>query len=563
MFTEFCGVNPAFTTVLEKVKLARHVIRQLLEQGHPLILSYSGGKDSSVITNIALTVAAELPPGQCPDILLLHADTRVENPEMVSHVRIQTREIKEFADVNGISLGIHVSQPTLANHWAVKVIGGKVLPTLPASGGSAGGRQCSVDWKGGPLRALTRDTLKSMKQSGYEAVRVSGTRKDESAVRRKKMEKRGETSQEVWSDGQELCLSPIAEWSDVDVWTYLQMASAGKIHSYSNFESLKELYLAGSTDTRLTDGVIVPSCRFGCAVCCVGRDKSMAGLLESNPQKYGYMDGLHRLQKFILATAYDWSRRQWVNRGLVNERFIKIMPDVYSPSMLAELLRFSLSLDELERSRAYRGGFEPRYELVPPNILLAIDAQWSMYGYHRPFEALRIYRDVVLRGNLELPPDVPLLKKTRTPKAKYFPVPEKFLQSRFTGLWNPVLEAVGDSCIGLRTLSNGNFAYDNELSQQFWIPEESADLVLGLELDYLLDRQCGSRASGYHYYQALGALVLSNKGQSLAHDRILQNTGLLEKLGLAGLEAHEIERTVSPQCLEKAEVGSPFDEFEF
>lgn len=60
-------------------------MRKLLETGHPLVVAYSGGKDSSVLANLALhaALATRASRGRVPPIVVVHADVgSVENPEI-------------------------------------------------------------------------------------------------------------------------------------------------------------------------------------------------------------------------------------------------------------------------------------------------------------------------------------------------------------------------------------------------------------------------------------------------------------------------------------------------
>lgn len=61
----------------------------VLRKGHPLVVAYSGGKDSSVLTNLALTAALAVKnEGHRALVIVSHADVgAVENPEIRSLVR--------------------------------------------------------------------------------------------------------------------------------------------------------------------------------------------------------------------------------------------------------------------------------------------------------------------------------------------------------------------------------------------------------------------------------------------------------------------------------------------
>ncbi|HYG88969.1 MAG TPA: hypothetical protein VD978_22230 [Azospirillum sp.] len=69
-----------------------------------------------------------------------------------------------------------------------------------------------------------------------------------------------------------------------------------------------------------------------------------------NP-KYGFMRGLNELRNFLVHTQYDHTRRRWTARTTDPlTGYVRIVPDVYSPAMLEELLGICLTLDARERA---------------------------------------------------------------------------------------------------------------------------------------------------------------------------------------------------------------------
>lgn len=59
-------------------EIALGAIRSFMSAGHPAIVLFSGGKDSSVLLNLALTAAAdEVKCGRRPLIVIAHSDVGV------------------------------------------------------------------------------------------------------------------------------------------------------------------------------------------------------------------------------------------------------------------------------------------------------------------------------------------------------------------------------------------------------------------------------------------------------------------------------------------------------
>ncbi len=100
----------------------------------------------------------------------------------------------------------------------------------------------------------------------------------------------------------------IKNWLASDVWEFL--LSCGSAAQYplpsyleSNSETA-EMYRSATGECIWTtqDKKQSDSCgaRFGCWACqSVGLDKSMQALLNSDPARYGYMEYLNRIQRFL------------------------------------------------------------------------------------------------------------------------------------------------------------------------------------------------------------------------------------------------------------------------
>lgn len=123
-------------------------------------------------------------------------------------------------------------------------------------------------------------------------------------------------------------------------------------------------------------------------------------MIEGEPRRYGYMRPLAALRDFIAHNQYDWSSRRFIGRT-IREGFITIAADIYAPSMLAELLRYSLSA---QRATGI--------EIVSAAQLIAIDARWSLYVTAPPFSALRIWRKG-MRGKRLNPPALEPFRRRR------------------------------------------------------------------------------------------------------------------------------------------------------
>jgi len=531
------------------------LLRDLLARGTPLLCAWSAGKDSTATLNVLLSTAAELRAGGQPlaPIIITHADTDVENPEVWAHARREMDKIRAFGERHGLDVRVEVSHPPLSAQWAVRVIGGSALPIFP----NAKGRDCTVDLKIKPQQRLRRRLLPELEAGGVRPVTVVATRFEESASRAERMNKRGDTAHAVRADDDgNLYLTPIADWAASDVWEYLGLARAGQVLAYSDFDDTFRLYadaagtscaVVGDDMTRTLQNSRGCGARFGCHQCqAVGTDASLANMVETDPN-YHYMRGLNRLQQFIAATQYDWTRRNWIGRTIDAAGYVTIQPDLYHPRMLDSLLRYALTIDVEEQNAAAQAGLEaPRFQLIGLKSLIAIDAEWSRQGVARPFHALSIYRDIIERGARYPVPAVEPIARTSLPAPRYLyvgPDWDEDAQWAYTGLRDPLLEAqasdgLSAGCAGSTTsLRDGTSVLALDSAEFYDIDEEGASLLLAFELDRLIETyhdDPGYRTTaGYHYYASSGLLTLA-KGQARAVDTILRRTAYKERHGLTG-----------------------------
>ncbi len=556
---------------------ATSAIEAVIAKGHPVIVAWSGGKDSSVVLNLVLSAArAQKERAKIVPIIITHADTGIENPEIARYAQKELLKIKAYGKACGLELVVQVSRPQLNSRWAVRVIGGRGLPVFPSSGGTGGGnRDCTLDYKVLPMQRLRKQILSGLARSEMPAVTVIGTRFEESAGRAQRMQNRGETDTAPWvGANDELYLSPIARWDTEDVWAYISNCMDGLTEAYSDFKQTFKLYAEASGSSCAIEADIAfgtqksrsSGCgaRFGCMLCTATNDKSMENMLAID--EYAYMREAHELQQFIIKTQYDLDRRLWVGRSINEYGYIAIRPDVYSPAMLLELLRYALTIDVVEKQRASAAQIEPRFELIGAKELIAIDAMWSLQGYHRPFAALREYRDIYLGGRRYPVPNIKHFARVPICEARYYHVGPDWDEQvkRFSGFRDPVIEAFGGAgCMGKKELKDGRVVLDTQAEGPFSVDEEGAIFALTLDLDYLLDRvacDCHSHTYGYPHHVSSGYLIPA-KGKESVIDKIMRRTAFKERHGLAGqsynlaaLLAKSVSRVEMEQGIRRAQL---------
>lgn len=542
-------VAPGDLSLERKVEAAHAAVLRLFEDGHPVVVAVSGGKDSGVTLNLALAAAIRhKASGGNPFVALLHAETGIDNPEVSVLARQEIAKAVSFARTHGIEIQSHTAHPSLNDLWAVRIIGGRALPTFANSST----RDCTVSWKINPMSRAKKHLLRSLSDAtGKPPCVLIGTRFDESSGRAARMTERGESDDRPWQGDDGLYLSPIARFTLDDVIEYIGQVNAGVIPGYTDFDDLMKLYNASEGSTCFVVSVMKDAAagagkacgaRTGCALCCaVGVDKSLVNMIESD-ERYGYMRDLNRLQRFLVNTQYDLSRRQWIGRTINEKGYIAIRPDSYNGAMTESLLRYALTIDVREQEAAAGLGIEPRFQLVTLEALIAIDAFWSLQGYsERPFHALSIYREVYLQGKRYDVPEVPMSPKADIQAVRWLYVGNDWDEGRlrlFTGLRDPILDGFADPCMGpLKPLKDGKLVIDVRTDDFFTVDTEGASLLLEFELERLLeihdDPKRGLITKGFMTYIEFGTIALA-KNQVSTIDKILRRTAWKERHGLTG-----------------------------
>ena len=548
---------PPEIDIEERISRAEGVLTRLLLQKRPVAVSWSAGKDSSTVLSLLLVAAVKLKlDGHAlPPIVVVHSDTGVENPEMTLYARSEMLLVAAFAKRHGLPVTISVAHPNLTSQWAVRVIGGRALPTFPGTN-----RDCSVSLKIEPMKKLRNQVMKKLSQAANTVLEepcvLIGTRYEESSTRSSNMTERGESDVEIRRGIDEngkpshLFLSPIAYWTTDDVWMYLAMARSGEIESYGSFEDTFRVY----ADSMGTSCVIVAEdmykalknsracgARTGCSVCtAVGVDKSMENML-SGDERYSYMRGLNDLRNLLTNTRWDMNRRSWLGRT-IKHGYIKIAADAYSPNMMEELLRYALTIDANEKVAANRAGVRPRFELVSLEQLFAIDAMWSLQAFHRPFHALKIWHDVHVLGERYPVPHLEPFQRPKTMPTRYLYVGQDWEQGdayTYTGLRSAIHEMVAmdsEGCMGNKVLSNGKEVLDINTGELLAFDFEAMldimdDLPRLLKNHHDNPNSCPTEA--YRYYLSLGMMEVKT-GMQNELDEMLRRSAFKRREGLAG-----------------------------
>ncbi len=250
----------------------------------PWIIGVSWGKDSSTVLQLIWNAIATLAPEKrTKTIHVITTDTLVENPVVSAWVRKSISTLKSAATDKGIPIEPHLLQPVVQDTFWVNLIG----KGYPAPRNQF--RWCTERLKINPANHFIRE----MVRANGETIIVLGTRKAESIKRAATMQKYqiGRVRDRLSPNANlpnSLIYSPIEDWSNNDVWIYLNQCE--NPWGRSNKE-LFHLYRGATADNEcpLVVDTSTPSCgdsRFGCWVCTmVSKDKSMEAMIQNDQEK--------------------------------------------------------------------------------------------------------------------------------------------------------------------------------------------------------------------------------------------------------------------------------------
>lgn len=255
-----------------------------LEDSIPWVVGYSGGKDSTAVLQLVWMSLAQLEPAKrTKPVHVISTDTLVENPVVAAWVTHSLNTMADAAQEQGLPIEPHRLTPAVSDTFWVNLAGRGYPAPRPKF------RWCTERLKIKP----SNNFIINMVKSHGEAILVLGTRKAESSGRSHRMtELESQRARDLLSPNGSLpnCLvySPVEDWSNDDVWTFLMQTK--NPWGYSNKELLT-MYQGASSDGEcpLVVDSSTPSCgdsRFGCWTCTlVEKDKSMSAMIQNDEEK--------------------------------------------------------------------------------------------------------------------------------------------------------------------------------------------------------------------------------------------------------------------------------------
>jgi len=381
----------------------------------PWVIGYSGGKDSTAVTQLVWLALSEL-RGEArihKPVYVITTDTLVENPIVAAWVRTSLKVLRESAERQDLPFQAQLLEPEITNSFWVNLIGKGYPAPRP------GFRWCTERLKINPSSRFIERTA-----SRYgEAILLLGARRAESAVRSASLDRRQVVSKEGLTAHPHLVntsvYAPIQDWSNDDVWTFLMRSPNPWGHSNKD---LMALYRGATEDNEcpIVVDTSTPSCgnsRFGCWVCTlVDQDKSMKAMIQNDVDK-SWMSPLLELRNELdfrgeMARQRDLQRREFRRlRGApqVNRNGDDLIPGPYTQEARAYWLKRLLEVQQAIRTNPDAPDHVRELELIAQRELRMIRQIWIEEKHEIEDLLPRIYAEITGTPYFEVSDETPVL----------------------------------------------------------------------------------------------------------------------------------------------------------
>lgn len=255
-------------------------------QSYPWIITFSGGKDSTLVAHLTFEMLLDLPPNlRKRPVYFVSNDTLVESPLVVKHMRDTLHEILHAAQLYKLPVAGEITQPKLQETFWTLLIG-KGYPSPNKSM-----RWCTDRLK---IQPTSQYILNKVAENGA-AIIVLGVRKDESNTRKASIESHQNLANSNLTPHSDLrnafVYRPIVDLATDDVWLFLAENQAPWGGTYDNLIKLYREAAGGECPIVLSPDD-APSCgtnssRFGCWTCTVvNKDRSLQGFVDVGKSEY-------------------------------------------------------------------------------------------------------------------------------------------------------------------------------------------------------------------------------------------------------------------------------------
>jgi DNA sulfur modification protein DndC len=252
------------------------------------IVSFSGGKDSSVVLQLVLAALA----GTGKKLYIVTADTLMEIPYFQAYVDRVRASLQSFIDRGGINAEIITVRPDIRYSFWVSVLG----KGYPAA--HMGFRWCTGHLKIDPIVKFTKTVT-----AGKDFTVFVGVRSAESELRAKIYKQK---------DYKPNHYAPILDWSSHDVWEFLLTEPC----PWGDHSELVQVYRYSSDECVYGEkqGVCVGNARYGCWACPLQKHNQldMIGANTNDAKRYRH---LKRFKGMLVGAANKTGYRSRIRRN--------------------------------------------------------------------------------------------------------------------------------------------------------------------------------------------------------------------------------------------------------
>lgn len=291
--------------------IKREIQERYKADSWPWILGYSGGKDSTALVQLVWSALAQLEREELfKPIYILSSDTLVEIPKVINHIDASLTSMTKAAAEQQLPIKPIKVTPDVSNTFWVNLIGkGYPAPTNNF-------RWCTDRLKIDP----TSEFIRSQAFGASGAILLLGSRKSESAVRKKRIESHKVIGKK-YNPHPDIptahVYTVIEDWETEEVWNYLlDNPSPWGADNKELFYMYRD---ASDGECPLVIDLQAPSCgksRFGCWCCTVvKKEKSLSSLIKNGEE---WLTPLRRLREMLLVTQEPENKkhfREYVKRG--------------------------------------------------------------------------------------------------------------------------------------------------------------------------------------------------------------------------------------------------------
>ncbi|GLQ12072.1 hypothetical protein GCM10007913_40040 [Devosia yakushimensis] len=365
MILETLELPPPASDLGAKLKGILADLKEEYLQPHdtPWIIGFSGGKDSTLLAQLAFEMLLSLPPRRrTRTVHVVANDTLVESPVIADHLDEVLARIR--SSVEPLRLPVVVAKtvpPTEQTFWVNLIGRGYPSPSRVF-------RWCTDRMKIAP----TTQYIRSQVDASGQTILLLGVRRSESTQRARSVGRyeNGERLNPHNSLQNCFVYKPIVELSTDEVWQTLLQSNPpwGGTH-----RALVTMYrnAGGGECPLVTDKTEAPSCgtsssRFGCWTCTVvEKDKSAESFIEAG---HGDLEPLLEFRDWLKAIREDGSMRMASRRnGTLN--FVgegRLIPGPFTLEAREEILTRLIAVQD-----------EVDVQLISPDEIEAIRKIWA------------------------------------------------------------------------------------------------------------------------------------------------------------------------------------------